>query len=146
MPALLNPRHERFARELASGKTASDAYEIAGFKRNDGNASTLKGKQSISKRVAELQAEQAETARKATELAAERLSIDREWVLARLVENAMQARAESDFGPSNQALNLIGKELGMFVERVQSENTTYVVSGEPIDDPEAWAAEHAPAH
>jgi len=31
MPALGNPRHERFAQELAKGKTADEAYEIAGL-------------------------------------------------------------------------------------------------------------------
>ena len=146
MPALTNPRHERFAQELAAGKTATEAYETAGFKPNRGNAASLKQQESILKRVAELQAERAETARKATEMAAERLSIDREWVMARLIENAQNAAAGEDYGPSNKALELLGKELGMFVERVLSENTTYVVSGEPIDDPEAWAAEHAPGH
>lgn len=55
MPALANPRHERFAQELAKGRTATDAYEIAGYKPNDGNAATLKGNQRISDRVAELQ-------------------------------------------------------------------------------------------
>ena len=34
---LKNPRHERFAQLLASGKTATDAYEEAGYKRSDSN-------------------------------------------------------------------------------------------------------------
>lgn len=55
MPVLTNPRHEVFAQELAKGKTATEAYVLAGYKANDGNAATLKGNQSISSRVAELQ-------------------------------------------------------------------------------------------
>lgn len=31
MPALDNPRHERFAQELAKGKTADEAYQTAGL-------------------------------------------------------------------------------------------------------------------
>lgn len=62
MPVLINPRHERFAQELAKGKTADDAYATAGFKPNRGNASTLKANQSIIDRLAELQGKSAEVA------------------------------------------------------------------------------------
>jgi len=62
MPVLKNARHERFAQELAKGKTADEAYALAGFKANRGNAATLKANQSISKRVAEIQGRAAEKA------------------------------------------------------------------------------------
>lgn len=55
MAALTNPKHERFAQELAKGKTASEAYVTAGYRANDGNASTLKGNQKVEARVAEIQ-------------------------------------------------------------------------------------------
>ena len=54
MPALTNAKHERFAQELAKGKTADDAYVEAGYKPSRANASTLRTKQNISARVAEL--------------------------------------------------------------------------------------------
>lgn len=54
MPILSNPRHEAFSQALAKGKTADEAYALAGFKPNRGNAATLKAKQSISDRVAEI--------------------------------------------------------------------------------------------
>lgn len=54
MPVLPNPRHERFAQELAKGKSASEAYANAGYKANDGNAATLKGNQRVEQRIAEL--------------------------------------------------------------------------------------------
>jgi hypothetical protein len=53
---LTNPRHELFAQHLASGKTAKEAYVLAGYKPNRGNAAELNAKQSISNRVAEIQA------------------------------------------------------------------------------------------
>lgn len=62
MPVLSNARHERFAQEIAKGKTADEAYQLAGFKPNRGNATTLKANQSISKRVAEIQGRAAEKA------------------------------------------------------------------------------------
>lgn len=51
MPVLPNQRHEAFAQALAKGKTADEAYALAGFKPNRGNAATLKAKQSILDRV-----------------------------------------------------------------------------------------------
>jgi hypothetical protein len=53
--ALSNPKHERFAQELAKGRTADAAYVEAGYKENRGNASTLKANQSIEARVLEIQ-------------------------------------------------------------------------------------------
>jgi phage terminase small subunit len=54
MPVLENPRHEAFAQGLAKGKTADDAYTLAGYRPHRGNASTLRANQNISDRVAEL--------------------------------------------------------------------------------------------
>lgn len=54
MPVLSNPKHERFAQELAKGKTSDEAYVLAGYKENRGNASTLKSNQNVLDRVQEL--------------------------------------------------------------------------------------------
>lgn len=62
MPVLSNTRHERFAQELFAGKTADEAYVLAGFKRNRGNASRLKADESILARVEELKSAAAERA------------------------------------------------------------------------------------
>lgn len=73
MPVLDNSRHERFAQELANGKTVDESYVLAGFKANRGNATRLKANESVMKRVAELKAS-----------AAERAEITREMVLREL--------------------------------------------------------------
>jgi len=49
MGPLANQRHERFAQALAQGKTATEAYVLAGYKA--GNASRMKGNERISARV-----------------------------------------------------------------------------------------------
>lgn len=86
MPVLPNAKHEKFAQGLARGLTADEAYQQAGFKANRGNATTLKQKQSIQKRVTEL-LEWAETVdRKATEKAIDKLAITKERVLAELAK------------------------------------------------------------
>lgn len=56
MPVLKNARHERFAQDLAKGKTAEKAYVDAGYKANRHNAAALAREQHISTRVSELQA------------------------------------------------------------------------------------------
>lgn len=86
MPVLANPKHERFAQELAKGKAADEAYVAAGYRSNSGNAATLKGKQSISKRLAELLDRARSIEVIATERAIERLAISKERVLSELAK------------------------------------------------------------
>ena len=54
MPVLRNPRWEVYAQELAKGKSAREAYVLAGYKKNDGNASRLKSNEKLTARVNEL--------------------------------------------------------------------------------------------
>ena len=54
MPVLRNPRWEAYAQELAKGKPARQAYVLAGYKKNDGNASRLKSNEKLAARVNEL--------------------------------------------------------------------------------------------
>lgn len=78
MPALSNPRHERFAQELAKGKSASEAYVGAGYRANRGNAAALAREQHISTRADEIK---------------DRGSIRAEVTLASLLDEAEQARS-----------------------------------------------------
>lgn len=61
-------------------------------------------------RVKELQ-EQAEKA------VIQAVAVDKQWVLQQLVLNAQDAREAKDRSAANRALELVGKELGMFVDR-----------------------------
>jgi len=110
LPILNNPRHERFAQGLAAGKSASVAYVEAGFKANDGNASTLKGNQKVQDRVAELQAR-----------AVDGVLLTKAWVIEQLIDNVKRAKSGDKFdgATANRAVELLGKELGMFIERRQ---------------------------
>jgi phage terminase small subunit len=54
MPVLKNPRHERFAQLLASGKTATDAHEKVGFKRSRFNASHFAARPGIGARIQQI--------------------------------------------------------------------------------------------
>ena len=41
MPVLQNQRWELYAQHVAAGKTSTEAYELAGFKRSRSNAARL---------------------------------------------------------------------------------------------------------
>ncbi len=60
MPVLKNARHERFAQNKAKGMSATEAYEKAGYKRNDGSAGRLHRNAQVKGRIAELQNRAAE--------------------------------------------------------------------------------------
>lgn len=62
MGVLRNSKHEAFAKALANGKTADEAYASAGYEPNRGNAARLKSNESILARVAEIKARVAEKA------------------------------------------------------------------------------------
>jgi phage terminase small subunit len=132
---LANPKYELFAQELANGVTATQAYENAGFKPDRGNASRLQQDDRIKQRVAQLLEERARKQAKASEKAVQAMGLSKQWVLGKLVENVergLQARAvldddgkpigefKYDGGVVNRALELLGKEQGMFIDRKES--------------------------
>ena len=53
MPILDNPSHELFAQTCARGKSQSEAYVIAGYEENGGNASTLAAREDVAARITE---------------------------------------------------------------------------------------------
>lgn len=131
VPVLPNSRHERFAQELAAGNTADKAYELAGFKQNRGNAASLKAKEHIATRVESILNDRAQAVSGATEKAIEKLALTKEWVISRLMENAERAlqkvpvmddegrvtEYKYDGATANRALELLGKHLGILIDR-----------------------------
>jgi len=126
MPALPNAKHERFVLELLAGKSQSEAYLAAGYSAKSvavasAAATRLLKDPTIAARLEELQA-----------AAAAKAALSKSWVLEKLrenVERAMQATPvlDRDGKPTgeyvyqgsvaNRALELIGKEQGMFIDR-----------------------------
>jgi phage terminase small subunit len=125
MPALKNARHERFAQELAKGTPASQAYEIAGFSHNTGNASTLKATESVSKRVGEILAREQLIDAKATEKAITKLAVTKERVLEELARIGFANIADyldvSGAKPKWKSLKEIPRELLAAVSELVTE-------------------------
>lgn len=132
MPVLSNPRHERFAQELAKGKSATEAYVIAGFKANSGNAATLKAQQSISKRADEIRAERFKIAEKATEKAAERLSVTVESLIVEAEEARQLAMQIGQPSAAIAAVKEKGILSGTRIEK--SERKTFTDARHLTDD------------
>ena len=117
MPKLLNVRQERFAQEIAKGTSTAKAYVVAGYRHNPGNASNLRRKKHVSTRVADLQDKALEIDAKTTQMAAEAVSIDKAWVMRGLIDDRQAAREAQQYANAIRALELLGKELGMFIDR-----------------------------
>ena len=133
MPMLSRPRREAFAQAVASGRCYTEAYIMAGYRPSkSGSAeSRLANVEEVRARINELLGERKDDTYKV----AAKMSIDKEWVLKRLVENierAMQAipvtrkedGVEVETGEyryegavANRALELLGREFGLFIER-----------------------------
>lgn len=139
MPVLPNSRHEIFAQELAKGKSASEAYVTAGFKANDGNAIRLKGNERVGARVAEIIGRAAIRA----EISVASITAD----LLRIAEKSEKLGEAPGLSVARAAMMDAAKLNGLIVDRSESQNTnvSYVVSGEPVDDVEEWAAQHGPS-
>jgi phage terminase small subunit len=86
MSVLSNPRHERFAQELANGISASEAYVAAGFRKNDGNAWRLKSNEAVLNRIEEIMKEREHIHTKAIEKAIEDTGISIGRVLTELAK------------------------------------------------------------
>jgi hypothetical protein len=132
MPDLRNTRWERFAQFLADGKRPGQAYQLAGFGKSTSRPSALAKNPEIVARVGEITRAREEFKQRELQIAVERSAVSKTWVLERLKENAeraMQVRPvlDKEGNPTgeyqwngfvaNKALELLGRELGMFVER-----------------------------
>jgi hypothetical protein len=93
----------------------------------------------VANRVAELQAE-----------AAKAVGLTKEWIMQGLIEMANQSRDKHSSvynGPvAVRSLELLGKELGMFVDRSETRNlnVNYALHPAPPSTEEEWLAKHAP--
>jgi hypothetical protein len=128
LPDGLTVQEEAYCRARAFGMTQSEAVSVisGGKTKQAGTGSHWEKKPHVKARINELRHE-------ITERAVEKASLDRQWVLERLMKVAdrcMQAepvvvRGEQtgeykfDSAGANRALELLGKEMGMFVERKQ---------------------------
>jgi phage terminase small subunit len=133
---LRNPRHERFAQELATGETADSAYVLAGYKENRSNAARLGAARDIQARVAEIQS-----------VGAERAAI----TVVSLIAEAEKARSKamSEKGGANAAVAAVvvkAKLAGLWLDKTAITDPSgekpprYIISDRPMTE-EEWIRE-----
>jgi hypothetical protein len=135
MPALENARHERFAQELAKGKTQLEAYTDAGYRPDDGAANRLSGNVRIQERVAEI-----------LEFAATRVEISVASVtenLARIAQKAEDLKEASGLAVARAAWMDAAKLNGLVVDKSETlaESVQRIISDKPQTE-EEWASAH----
>lgn len=123
MAVLKNPKHERFAQELAKGSTATDAYVSAGYKSDRGAASRLSANVSIQERVAQLLSK-----------GAERAEVTIESLITEADDIQRKALAKEQFAPAVSALTAKAKLAGLWIEK--SERTNRNVDPDSLSDAE----------
>ena len=124
---LKNAKHELFAQSIAAGKTLEESYQLAGYEPHRQNASRLITNDDIRARVDEL-----------LNRVADGVVLTKQWVIERLIQNverSMQLEEIKDAkgigtgeyryegSVANRALELLGKEQGMFIERREDVST-----------------------
>lgn len=132
MAPLRNARHEHFAQLMAKdAMSPPKAYIAVGYSEAGAHqsANRLLRDAEVCSRIAQLRAVIEGPAR---ERAIEKTALDKAWVLAQLVENVKMAKKaepvrdgegnetgeyRQNLPAANKALELLGKELGMFIDR-----------------------------
>lgn len=121
MPRLSNDRQENYCKQRAKGMKPAQAALIVGYATGSGTQSNLESDPAIEARILELM-EEAETERMARREAAITsaqavgavVGASKAWVLQQLAQNATLASNDGEYKASNEALKMIGEELGMF--------------------------------
>lgn len=116
MGMLRNPKYEAFAQRLARGEPILASYVLVGYKKKAQNASRLAKHDDIRARVDEILMRKDESFGRAEAKAITNDLVDKKWVMKRLVYEAEKGEQSS---ARCKALELVGKEMGMFVNRTE---------------------------
>ena len=113
MATLEDPRREQFAQLVASGKALKESYAWAGYKGKGASqsANRLNKEPRVSARIAELR------------LLAQQIPVASSWLNENFVLQGLKdvfhaAFAKGKYGDAIGALNLMGKKMGMWVEKI----------------------------
>ena len=136
MAPLSNTKHERFAQELAEGKSMNEAYEMAGYKPSRPHASRLATNGTVRRRVAELQ-----------NAAAAKVELTIESLIEEAAGIQDKATRAGQFSAAIAALIAKAKLSGRWVERAEQRNANvqYVVSDRPMTEDE-WVEKCVTEH
>jgi len=110
MPVLANPRHEKFAQLMAEGKTATEAYDAAGYRHSRFNASKLANNPAVKERVIQITT-------KITSQAAFSQQITKEKLIEWHNEIREEGKKNSQLSPAETAIKEISILTGHRIEK-----------------------------
>mgnify|MGYP003450113339 FL=1 len=131
---LKNAKHEHFAQLVSATETPARAYVLDGFSEKGARASAnrLLRNADVCSRVEHLRSIKEQQHAQTVTAVVQRAGLSKEWVIEQLMENVSMAKAaepvvDSEGNPTgeykqninaaNRALELLGKEVGMFIDR-----------------------------
>jgi hypothetical protein len=103
MGPLRNPKHEKYCQLLFEGQPQNAAYEAAGYRFHEGNASRLRSNEQVIARLTELQT-----------AAAESTQVTVESLVRELEEVRKRATSDAQWGSVVKSIEAKGKLSGLF--------------------------------
>jgi hypothetical protein len=113
----MSQRDHLFAEALAAGKAAAVAYQEAGFTGGAANARRKKASAKIKAMVAAILLQREQVNAQVTERLAETIVITRQSEIEAFKRLADKAESEGRYADALRAHELLGRSIGMFVER-----------------------------
>lgn len=137
MPALPDPKRETFAQLCARGIPTVEAYVRAGYKRNTGNATSLKKTPIVAARIEELKDEISSSSQIELKAYMRDSGITPAYIVRLLLETALEAQKAGKFDTAARCFKDLGGELfGMFVQRSHiavEKNSVHTAAAAPIN-------------
>lgn len=112
----LTGRQEAFAQAVCRGSTASDAYRTA-YRPKAMKAKSVHEKASHLIQTGKVRARVEELREIVLEKVVREVAIDKAWITRQLIHIVERARADGKLNAAVRALELLGKDQGMFVDR-----------------------------
>jgi hypothetical protein len=109
LAVLTNSRYEHFAQLVATGQSPAQAYAAAGYEEKTAYTCgpRLLKRPEVQSRVTELQ-------RKVAQISVAHAALSRGFVVSELMDIVLKAKQDKEWSAANRALELLGRDLGMF--------------------------------
>jgi hypothetical protein len=117
VPVLQNARHECFAQEMARGAKLEEAHSAAGLSGNRKSAWKIRQRADVVRRIEELLDRRQLIETKAVEQAITATALSQAEIIRMLLADRELARERGQVGPAIRAAELLGKIVGVFIER-----------------------------
>lgn len=118
MPVLNDAKRERFAQGCARGLPTIEAYVRAGYKKNTGNATSMRKRPDVAARIEELQKQMSEKNQQELQDFLEESGLNYTYIVRQVLETAIEAKQAGKYSDAMNGFKEVGKELfGMFIDK-----------------------------